>query len=255
MMQSLIIVLSYLLMYSSNRRIIQQSNMYLDSYIEESIQFSNMDHMPGDIDHLIKCYLCKKQQIDWQEEMKTWEQFPELAYLHKSDSFIKPCECHIEHCHRYWIGREVFIKKSIKWSLCGKFLKVGFRQVSLSKRSTAVKCSLLCLIITGTLVIWICVALVCFALISDLNLYQKVLTIISLFLIAMMSTIFIVIKSTSRFYRYGQMKNAYIINFTSNQKMSTSLVKRHLTKMFKSTKRPKVNLLNIDKATDSFVRK
>lgn len=118
-----------------------------------------------------------KQKIEWENEVQTMVRFPDLKNLHKSDTFIKPWDWQIEHCHRYWIGKEMFCKKSLKWPLWGKFMKVAFKNVPITQHKPA----LITMILAITLYT-ICI-LGCFTwgivvLFTSLNPYQKSLNII-----------------------------------------------------------------------------
>ena len=115
-----------------------------------------------------------KNKIDWQHEMQNIGKFHELGYLHKSDNFVKPCDCQIEHCHRYCIGKEVFINKSLKWPLCGRFMKAAFKRISVAQHRSSWIVIALTVILSMSLVSG-CIVWIVLALISDLNVYQKAL--------------------------------------------------------------------------------
>lgn len=135
-----------------------------------------------------------KNKIDWQHERQNIGKFPELGYLHKSDNFVKPCDCQIEHCHRYCIGKEVFINKSLRWPLWGRLMKASFKKLSIfNDRSSWIVITLT--VILSTLLIVGCIVWIVLALISDFNGYQKALNsicsvLIILFLISVTGKLF-----------------------------------------------------------------
>ena len=74
-----------------------------------------------------------KSKINWKEENKTIMQFDELKFIHRSDAFIHPWDWHNEAWHRYWIGKELFLNKSLRWKSWEMLFKVAFKRKSIYK--------------------------------------------------------------------------------------------------------------------------
>lgn len=66
--------------------------------------------------------------IDWNEEFKIIHQFPELAYLHKSDTFLKISDTIVETVHRYCKGKELIMSKKLKWPILSKTIRTSILQ-------------------------------------------------------------------------------------------------------------------------------
>lgn len=112
-----------------------------------------------------------KAGINWKEENKVISQHEELKFLHKSDVFIHPCDWHNESCHRYWIGKELFLNKSMKCSTCGKYLKLSFKtNTVLKKWQTVVTVGIIALVYVLVVVAW--VLWVTLSVLSAMNHYQ-----------------------------------------------------------------------------------
>lgn len=101
--------------------------------MDESIQFSDLEHLPGNFDKQVKWFICSKDKINWEQEINEVRRFPELEFLHKSETFIQPCHCQSEYWHRYCIGKQIFLNKSLKCHIWGKYMKISFKRKSFLK--------------------------------------------------------------------------------------------------------------------------
>ena len=130
-----------------------------------------------------------KANINWKEENKLLVIHEELKFLHKSDVFIHPWECHNEIWHRYWIGKEIFLNKSMKCKSWGKFLKISFKNNTIFKKSKSVIIlwiiAIIYFIITLGWILWIV-----FSALSAMNSYQISLSCSSAAILFILTTIF-----------------------------------------------------------------